>query len=83
MIFIRVVKQIKRRDNVLIFDLKNEDDDQRIKNKSSKRKVPIHDTLINLGFLEFLEKQKEKVFLYVSYNSPYLIILEFVKCLSC
>lgn len=54
------VKQIKRRDNVLIFDLKNEDDDQRIKNKSSKRKVPIHDTLINLGFLEFLEKQKEK-----------------------
>lgn len=54
------VKQIKRRDNVLIFDLKNEDDDQRIKNKSSKRKVPIHDTLINLGFLEFLEEQKEK-----------------------
>ncbi|OCL84600.1 Phage integrase family protein [Arcobacter porcinus] len=54
------VNQIIRRDSVFVFNLKNEGKDQRIKNKSSRRKVPIHNKLIELGFLEFLEKQKIK-----------------------
>lgn len=54
------VNQIQKRDGVYIFNLKVEDSDQRLKNKSSHRKVPIHQTLIDLGFIDFVEQQKEK-----------------------
>ncbi|UTW03055.1 site-specific integrase [Amphritea atlantica] len=46
--------------------IKNEYDDagnkvQVVKNDSSRRKVPIHSTLIDLGFLDFVAKRKREV----------------------
>lgn len=46
--------------------IKNEYDDegnkvQEVKNSSSRRKVPIHKTLIDLGFLDFVAKRKREV----------------------
>jgi hypothetical protein len=35
------------------------DDDGRLKTKESKRAIPIHDQLIKMGFLAFVEKQTE------------------------
>ena len=35
--------------------------DKRLKNRSSRRIVPIHDTLINLGLIEYLEIVKKKL----------------------
>ncbi|MFX4241896.1 tyrosine-type recombinase/integrase [Aliarcobacter butzleri] len=54
------IKQIVKRDGVLVFNVKEEDEDQQLKNESSRRKIPLHNTLLELGFLEFLEKQKAK-----------------------
>lgn len=54
------ISQIVERDGVLVLNVKAEDDDQHLKNESSKRKIPIHQTLIDLGFLDFLERQKKK-----------------------
>ncbi|MCT7631024.1 site-specific integrase [Aliarcobacter butzleri] len=54
------IKQIVKRDGILVFNVKEEDEDQQLKNESSKRKIPIHEKLLELGFLEFLEKQKAK-----------------------
>ena len=47
--------------------------DKRIKNKSSRRIVPIHDTLINLGFIEYVEivskkLKKERLFHQLNYS---------------
>lgn len=42
---------------LLIFDL-NENDGKSLKNKPSIRKVPIHDKLIELGFLEYFDSIK-------------------------
>lgn len=46
--------------NIYYFDITDTDEDQSVKNKSSKRVVPIHRTLINLGFIKFWEHQKKK-----------------------
>jgi integrase len=43
---------------LLIFDL-NENDGKSLKNKQSIRKVPIHNRLIELGFLEYVESIKK------------------------
>lgn len=52
-------KQIIKRDGVFVFNVKEEDTDQNLKNESSTRKIPIHDKILELGFLEFLEAQKQ------------------------
>lgn len=54
------ISQIVVRDGVWVLNVKAEDDDQHLKNESSKRKIPIHKTLIDLGFLDFLERQKKR-----------------------
>lgn len=40
-----------------MFDITNLDDNQRLKNDGSRRKVPIHSTLIKLGFIEYVQAQ--------------------------
>jgi integrase len=52
-------KQIIKRDGVFVFNVKEEDTDQNLKNESSTRKIPLHDKLLEIGFLEFLEAQKQ------------------------
>ena len=44
------------------FDIKEEPDrtDKHLKTLSSRRIIPIHDTLLNLGFIEFIELLKKK-----------------------
>lgn len=46
-------------DRIYCFDF-NDEDYKSQKNKSSKRKVPIHPELIKLGFIEFVERQRVK-----------------------
>ena len=53
------INQIKEKDGVFFFKVKNEEVEQRTKNKSSNRLIPIHKTLLHLGFLNYLEFQKK------------------------
>ena len=53
------INQIKEKDGVYFFKVKNEEVEQRTKNKSSNRLIPIHKILIDLGFLNYLEFQKK------------------------
>ena len=41
------------------FVITDEDDDQSVKNKSSKRIIPIHKTLIKLGFLNYVNHHRK------------------------
>lgn len=53
-------KDIYQVDKVWVFELIDDEDDKRIKTKTSKRIVPIHPKLIEMGFIEYLEKVKKK-----------------------
>ena len=53
------VKHIKEKEGIYFFKIKNEQEDQSTKNKSSNREVPIHKTLIDLGFLKYIEYQNK------------------------
>jgi integrase len=55
------VSDVKRDSDTRIwfFDL-NVEDDKRLKTKNSKRVVPIHKSLITLGFITYLESQKKR-----------------------
>jgi integrase len=53
------INQIKEKDGVYFFKIKDIEEDQSTKNKSSNRLIPIHKTLLELGFLDYLEFQKK------------------------
>ena len=53
------VEHIKEKEGIHLFKIKDEQEDQSTKNKSSNREVPIHKTLIDLGFLKYVEYQKK------------------------
>ncbi len=71
------VKNIREKEGIHLFRIKDEEDDQRTKNSSSNREVPIHQTLIDLGFLKYVEYQKklnkDRLFseLYLTKNKGY------------
>ena len=71
------INQIKEKEGVYFFKIKDEEIDQSTKNKSSNRLIPIHKTLLDLGFLNYLEFQKknkkERVFseLYLTRSKGY------------
>ncbi len=71
------VSQIIEEDNIAFFKLKIEFPEQKLKNKSSKRKIPVHPVLIEMGFLLFVKNQKllkkERLFdnLYYTKNKGY------------
>lgn len=49
--------------DIWVFDLNENHNDQNLKTPQSKRLVPIHDDLLEIGFLEFLNsKQSERLF---------------------
>jgi len=52
--------QITERQNIPIFKISSEYDDQKLKNTSSERKVPIHPKLIEYRFLKFVENQRQQ-----------------------
>ena len=47
-------------DGVLCFKLTNEEDDQKLKTVTAKRKVPVHSFLFEKGFLEYMELAKQQ-----------------------
>jgi integrase len=54
------VQDIEERDGVWCINVTPDGDDQkRLKNASSRRLVPVHDRLLDCGFLGFLEGQRE------------------------
>jgi integrase len=46
---------------IWFFNITDDELDQSTKNETSKRKVPIHDHLINIGFLDYFEKRRSVV----------------------
>jgi integrase len=46
---------VRQEEEVWVFDV-NDEEDKRLKNSSSRRRVPVHSVLIKLGFLEYLEE---------------------------
>ncbi|WP_129125946.1 site-specific integrase [Geomonas oryzae] len=53
------VSDVKQVDGVWCFDV-NEEGDKRLKTESSNRIIPIHQRLIDLGLLKFVESMKER-----------------------
>jgi integrase len=53
------IKKFKGK-NLWYFDINDDTDDKRLKNKSSKRMIPVHQVLVDLGFLEYVKKLKKK-----------------------
>ena len=58
------VADIRNVDNVWVFDINESGDRKSIKRDSSKRLIPIHSKLLELGFLKFVESRKEKIKLF-------------------
>lgn len=52
--------QMKIRSGIHFIMIRKTYPDQQIKNPTSRRTIPIHPTLIELGFLDFVESQKAK-----------------------
>lgn len=71
------LSQIEIKDNINFFRIEAKYKDQKLKNQTSKRKIPIHQTLIDLGILDFIDSQrknnKERLFeeLYYTNNKGY------------
>lgn len=53
------INQIIEKEGVYFFKIKDTEEDQSTKNKSSNRVIPIHKILINLGLLNYIEQQKK------------------------
>ncbi|WP_425653150.1 tyrosine-type recombinase/integrase [Vibrio campbellii] len=58
------VNDIEAVNGVLCFKITDENDGQKLKNVSSKRVVPIHNQLIELGFSTYVEQRKGHVQLF-------------------
>lgn len=52
------VMGVQQVDGIWIFDLQNLETDQKVKAPSSHRLIPVHPTLIDLGFITYYNKQK-------------------------
>jgi len=51
---------ISEEHGVLHFVLTDEEEDQRLKNSNSARRVPVHPDLVRMGFMKHVEKQRTK-----------------------
>lgn len=49
---------VKEEQGVLYFSLDDEEEDQRLKNANSRRRIPVHPELTRLGFVELLRKRR-------------------------
>lgn len=52
------LKDLKQENDIFYIDINDEGEGQSIKTKSSKRRVPIHDAVIALGFMDFLNAMR-------------------------
>lgn len=53
------VGDIQKKKNIYYFNITDEGEKQHLKNQNSKRKVPVHPKLIELGFIDFVNEQKK------------------------
>ncbi len=51
---------VRKEQGILHFTLHDEEEDQRVKNANSRRRIPVHHQLIRLGFGELLEKRQRE-----------------------
>ncbi len=54
------VSDIKKIDEIYCIDINEDDEDKSIKRESSARIVPIHNQLMKLGFIDYVNNQKKK-----------------------
>lgn len=54
------VTDFKTEGGIPFIDITLSDDDQNLKNESSRRRVPIHSALLDLGLLQFVEMRRSK-----------------------
>ncbi len=54
------LEQITEEDGIHFFRIEDKFSDQQLKNAQSKRTIPIHPILIELGILKFIESQRKK-----------------------
>ena len=54
------VEDVRQYENLWVFDLNLNHPDKRLKTVQSKRLVPLHEDLISLGFLSFLERRTKQ-----------------------
>lgn len=62
-----LVREVRKQDGIWLFDIldRGDDEDERsIKNEHSRRIVPLHKTLIDLGFLDYVKAQPKDGFLF-------------------
>ncbi|MDC5803773.1 site-specific integrase [Vibrio europaeus] len=59
---------IQKHDNIWCLSFSDALDDQRLKNDSARRLVPIHSRLIELGFIDFVASNDERVFPELPYT---------------
>ena len=55
-----ILDDIYREEGLWIIDINKNTDDKHIKTDSSIRKIPLHDSMIAMGFISFVEKQRAK-----------------------
>jgi integrase len=55
------VSDIKEVDGVCVIDI-NQDDGKRLKNNNAVRQVALHPTMLQLGFLDFVARRKDRLF---------------------
>lgn len=53
------VSDIKEENGVRYFDINEDGEDKRLKNRNSVRSIPIHQDLVQMGFLDLVESRKK------------------------
>ena len=56
-----LVSDIRQEDRVWYFDINTRDEGKRVKNRASRRKVPLHPEVLRCGFLEFVGERRQSV----------------------
>ncbi|WP_162798449.1 site-specific integrase [Sulfitobacter sp. SK012] len=64
-----LIDDIKEEDGIWYFDISDEGENQKeVKNKASKRKVPVHSALLDAGFLAFFRSRQSGSQLFPDYR---------------
>ncbi|QFT74013.1 Phage integrase family protein [Ruegeria sp. THAF33] len=53
------VKDVREDDGITFLDITDEAEDQKVKSASGRRRIPVHRQLVELGFLEFVDEQRD------------------------
>jgi integrase len=55
-----LVDDVKTEDSITYFNITNEQEGQRVKTRAGKRRVPVHDMLIDIGLLDHVEMRRAR-----------------------